>query len=1476
MTALSSSLISDGTLITRQYDEFLSTTQYSPFPSTANSGSIAFTSNVGVGGAQTTNNSSITYGANTDWNFLHNGTQDFTIECWINTTNNITYQSICGTATATSWVGIELALSANNISNPGLCGDLSLWFYRGQVGYSAAPAIASNTIAANTWNHVAVTFKSSDKTVAFYVNGISTPVTYNQGANTLTSFAYSSANSTFPLGVGTAYANTNVYWNFDGYITGFKVAKSILYTSSFSLPKLLPVADSNTVLLLNTENSNNYLLDSSANSYTANTFKPTRFSTEAPYLRGDIEGSGSIQFTGGLSKQGNILYYGANTDWNFLHNGTEDYTVECWFNYTSLYDPSFLPSILMGTASYVANQTGFQIILNDLGQLHTSGYVSAFYNNGSRYTANNTAWTTTERVSAGIALPVFKSNTWNHLAYTFESRKKLGRFFINGNSIKMSDVEGYSNLQSFVYSSNNSFVPLSFGGINNYPTNSQQYFYNGKLSNVRVVRGRIVYPFDFILDPKPLTVVPNTVFLLKTSNNITYTLDATGNYTANNQGANTKIYTSPVFSYDTPIANPDSGVSSDIRQRLYSNGSLQLLTLDEVSLSDLVIANTTPYTDSGSIFFNGANSFISYGANTDWTFLNSGTTDWTIETFIYPTAPAPAGNSVTIFNTGAGITGYRGISLEMYGTNAPNTSGLEIYQNDLVLKVTEPTYLANAYFGGVGYYTYGIRKPKLGLSTNTWSHLAVTFKADQRTFNIFINGELQLTVSVTFEQLGQSSWENGRDGSSTSGGYVVYANSAPTNALTIGATLLTDVPTVNFSGYISNFRVTKSLLYTTSKILVPNKILPVQNNTVLLLNTANSNNYLLDSSANNYGSEVVRGGPTAVEYLVVAGGGSGGAWVGGGGGAGGYKTANGFSVAGQTNYTVTVGSGGAAIAAGGTSLPGINGSNSVFSSITSSGGGGGGYRYDYGLYGGSGGGGTGYSGAGLGIAGQGNNGGVGVGPNIGGAASGGGGGAGAVGSDVPDGPYTPVGYPSGANGGIGLSSSITGTATYYAGGGGGGAYGSNAETDLGAKGGDGGAGGGGGGSTFTSGNNSTGGSNGGGAGIAGGSAGSGGTNSGGGGGGSDGTGSYVHNASGAGGSGIVVIAYANTYADISTFAAGLVVNGTTTTGSNVPAADTTSRAGYKVYKFTSGTGTITWPAPGGAASFSNNTPFISLPDTTGIPKERLKSDGTLQIFKEFDEVTLLTDSGSMQFLGGNATSYFSSEYTPGATTFNTYTFSIEFWFYWDKPISTDNKKVALLNSYAGDDDPTASYGWSIYVIDGRINFDFADSAGTRTILANSYPSIFTTNTWNHLAVVKSATSPTGKLLNMYLNGIQNQNGPYSGLQRIYNGNASGSFNFGKGANASKFNGNNFSGFISNLRIIQSTSNSGTMLYNASDSSIIVPTAPLTKFVSGNTFTKLLLNTNNFNNFLTDGGSNNFTLNSETILFSDKTPFPGIT
>ena len=75
------------------------------------------------------------------------------------------------------------------------------------------------------------------------------------------------------------------------------------------------------------------------------------------------------------------------------------------------------------------------------------------------------------------------------------------------------------------------------------------------------------------------------------------------------------------------------------------------------------------------------------------------------------------------------------------------------------------------------------------------------------------------------------------------------------------------------------------------------------------------------------------GPPSTVEYLIIAGGGGGGV---GGGGAGGYRTATGMAVASGSALTVTVGAGGAANYGGSPPL----GENSVFNSITSSGGGG--------------------------------------------------------------------------------------------------------------------------------------------------------------------------------------------------------------------------------------------------------------------------------------------------------------------------------------------------------------------------------------------------------------------------------------------------------------------------------------------------------------------------------------------------------
>jgi hypothetical protein len=173
-----------------------------------------------------------------------------------------------------------------------------------------------------------------------------------------------------------------------------------------------------------------------------------------------------------------------------------------------------------------------------------------------------------------------------------------------------------------------------------------------------------------------------------------------------------------------------------------------------------------------------------------------------------------------------------------------------------------------------------------------------------------------------------------------------------------------------------------------------------------------------------------------LDCLVVAGGGGGSrsSNCGGGGGAGGLIYSNGYAVI-VSNYTVTVGQGGAGVSSG----TGNSGSNSVFASLTAHGGGGGGSSATAAGAGGSGGGAIGsttafplYLGGVTNVWGQGNNGGGNGYPTYTySQAAGGGGGAGAVGQ-------TATNSYVGGNGGDGLPFSLSGVTRYYAGGGGGG------------------------------------------------------------------------------------------------------------------------------------------------------------------------------------------------------------------------------------------------------------------------------------------------------------------------------------------------------------------------------------------------------------------------------------------------------
>jgi len=400
----------------------------------------------------------------------------------------------------------------------------------------------------------------------------------------------------------------------------------------------------------------------------------------------------------------------------------------------------------------------------------------------------------------------------------------------------------------------------------------------------------------------------------------------------------------------------------------------------------------------------------------------------------------------------------------------------------------------------------------------------------------------------------------------------------------------------------------------------------------------------------------------SVDYLVVAGGGAGGSA--GGGGGGGVLTGSAINFLVGVNYTVTVGQGGAGFPSNSINIASNDGESSSISSIASATGGGGGGAYSNGVTantpgrnGGSGGGG-GYkpSAGGLGVSGEGFDGGASIDnsgvPGGGGATtdyvSAGGGGAGGIGNANTTG----AGAVSG-DGGVGVLSSINGTAYYWGGGGGGG--GQNYD------GGNGGIGGGGGGASENGAAGGAGGaglnsgSSGNGAGVGG----SGGANTGGGGGGMG----ISVTQSGSGGSGVVIIRYPNT--KTITVGAGLTAT-TATVGTD------------KVTTFTAGTGTISFSgtvvggendATDGALRFNtetNKTEYFDGANWYEIVDEY--ASGFVGPGTNYFDTKLYTGNGSTQSIGGyiNGSASFngsSSKIDLGNNSSNnTSTISVSLWF----------------------------------------------------------------------------------------------------------------------------------------------------------------------------------------------------------------------
>jgi hypothetical protein len=166
-----------------------------------------------------TNGDKITVGSIGDWNFLHNGSTDWTMEYWIYVDLLSDRRTIFSTGGNSSVVGIS-----SRVMESGALGSsdgtlISVQISRGVGGNYLYWDSSPSNITNNTWYHISLVFNSSSKSLGIYLNSQLTNGSSDTGAvaGTFGSGDYSQSNSYSNLEFGgDSFTGSSV--DFDGRI----------------------------------------------------------------------------------------------------------------------------------------------------------------------------------------------------------------------------------------------------------------------------------------------------------------------------------------------------------------------------------------------------------------------------------------------------------------------------------------------------------------------------------------------------------------------------------------------------------------------------------------------------------------------------------------------------------------------------------------------------------------------------------------------------------------------------------------------------------------------------------------------------------------------------------------------------------------------------------------------------------------------------------------------------------------------------------------------------------------------------------------------------------------------------------------------------------------------------------------------------------------------------------------------------------
>jgi len=407
------------------------------------------------------------FNGSSDWlsstasTILQFGASAYTIEGWIYQTSRSGTPFICGGVF--SGTGLQVAIDSSGfiyVSIPGV----------------ANLTAATTAIPLNTWTHFAIVRTSTSAGgFTYYINGVAagTPTDANNYSGTSTTFNVATTN------------NSSLYV-LTGYLSNFRIVKGVaVYTGAFAPPTnplaATQSAGTNISAITGTQTSlltcqSNRFIDRSAQvtpaTFTVNgtptvqAFQP--FSPTASYSAATYAGSG---------------YFNGTTDYltapaSSALTLTADFTIEFW-----VYSGAF--------ASGASNPSLFNTSPASIF------YESSGSNRGLCFFVGSAIITT--------ATTVLPNNQWNHVVCVRSG--STVSMFVNGSRVGTN-------------ASFSSTADFSSAFINRYFASAAGYF-NGYMSNLRVVKGTAVYDptlTTLTVPTTPLTAISGTSLLTCQSN----------------------------------------------------------------------------------------------------------------------------------------------------------------------------------------------------------------------------------------------------------------------------------------------------------------------------------------------------------------------------------------------------------------------------------------------------------------------------------------------------------------------------------------------------------------------------------------------------------------------------------------------------------------------------------------------------------------------------------------------------------------------------------------------------------------------------------------------------------------------------------------------------------------------------------------------------------------------------------------------